>query len=41
MKTFKIAVVAAALALAGLCLGVGALNQNYAQNQQPAKHRPA
>lgn len=40
MRTFKIAVIAAALALAGLCLGIGTLNQNYAHNHQPAKHRP-
>lgn len=40
MTTFKIAVIAAALALSAFCLGVGTYYQNYAQNQQPAKHRP-
>jgi hypothetical protein len=40
MRVFKITVIAAALAISAFCLGVGSYNQNYAQNQQSAKHRP-
>jgi hypothetical protein len=40
MRMFKIAVIAAALAISAFCLGVGTYNQNYAHHQLATKHRP-